>query len=158
MAYTPISWEDYPSVNTPVSASNLNHMDTQIKANADDIEDIKDDITTLNNNLATIFPSNNYRIESDTTHSDVLEVSVSNPTDIANMPHFIYQRTSGTPLSNMPSDISSGFIGIRFVHFFNVQNVVAEMVQLQPPFSRYYCKWNGSAFGSWYKSTATVVS
>ena len=52
MAYTPISWEDYPSVNTPVSASNLNHMDTQIKANADDIEDIKDDITTLNNNLA----------------------------------------------------------------------------------------------------------
>ena len=52
MAYTPISWEDYPSVNTPVSASNLNHMDTQIKTNADDIEDIKDDITTLNNNLA----------------------------------------------------------------------------------------------------------
>jgi hypothetical protein len=52
MAYTPVSWEDYPSVNTPVSASNLNHMDTQIKANADDIEDIKGDITTLNNNLA----------------------------------------------------------------------------------------------------------
>ena len=52
MAYTPVSWEDYPSVNTPVSASNLNHMDTQIKANADDIEGIQGDITTLNNNLA----------------------------------------------------------------------------------------------------------
>ena len=60
MAYTPISWEDYPSVNTPVSASNLNHMDTQIKANADDIEDIKDDITTLNNNLATLFSGGTY--------------------------------------------------------------------------------------------------
>jgi hypothetical protein len=52
MAYTPVSWEDYPSVNTPISANNLNHMDTQIKTNADDIEDIKGDITTLNNNLA----------------------------------------------------------------------------------------------------------
>lgn len=60
MAYTPVSWEDYPSVNTPISANNLNHMDTQIKTNADDIEDIKEDITTLNNNLATLFSSGHY--------------------------------------------------------------------------------------------------
>lgn len=88
----------------------------------------------------------------------MLTVSLTNPTHIDNMPHLIYQHASGTALTNMPSDISGGFIGIRFVHFFNAQNVVVEMVQLAQPFARYYCKWNGVGFGSWYKSVATVVS
>lgn len=35
MAYTPIGWQDLPSEETPISADNLNHMDEQIKANAD---------------------------------------------------------------------------------------------------------------------------
>lgn len=35
MPYTPVGWEDVPSEKTPIDADNLNHMDEQIKANAD---------------------------------------------------------------------------------------------------------------------------
>lgn len=42
MAYTPIGWQDLPSEETPISADNLNHMDEQIKANADNIEGVVD--------------------------------------------------------------------------------------------------------------------
>lgn len=45
--YTKINWQDYPSKQTPINAENLNHMDDQIKDNADDIKDIKDDITEI---------------------------------------------------------------------------------------------------------------
>lgn len=30
MAYTKINWEDFPSTNTPINATNLNHMDQGI--------------------------------------------------------------------------------------------------------------------------------
>lgn len=88
----------------------------------------------------------------------MLEVSLANPRNIINMPHLIHQHSSGTALRNIPSDISGDWIGLRFVHFFNSQNVVVEMVQLEAPFAHYYSKWNGVGFGSWYKSVATVVS
>ena len=48
MAYTKINWEDSPSTNTPINASNLNKMDTQIKDNADDIEELESNISKLN--------------------------------------------------------------------------------------------------------------
>ena len=46
MSYSKINWENLPSENTPLNATNLNKMDTQIKQNADDIEEIN---TTLFN-------------------------------------------------------------------------------------------------------------
>lgn len=66
--YTRVNWEDYPSTDTPINASNLNKMDAGIKANnngikaletaqgAADISSIGDGtvkgaISTLNNDL-----------------------------------------------------------------------------------------------------------
>lgn len=54
MSYKKIGWEDYPSINTPINAANLNHMDEGIAAlfsQMDSIEEIShaeiDDIMNL---------------------------------------------------------------------------------------------------------------
>lgn len=141
--------------NDTTTAEEVTYDDTSTQLGATNVQGA---IGALNNNLATIFPSNNFKIESDTSHSNVLEVSLASPRDIINMPHLIHQHSSRTALRNIPSDISGEWIGLRFVHFFDSQNVVVEMVQLAAPFAHYYSKWNGVGFGSWYKSVATVVS
>ena len=46
--YTRVNWEDLPSTNTPINATNLNKMDEGIK-------DLENDITNLENNI-----TNNY--------------------------------------------------------------------------------------------------
>ena len=48
-AYEKINWKDYPDTSTPITAEKLNHMDNQIKQNADDIDTAKSDIEDLNN-------------------------------------------------------------------------------------------------------------
>ena len=71
MAYNPINWEDYPSEKTPVTAQALNHMDMQIKANADAIVELsKGDVTTLTGTLSKnatqlIFTSNKFTANSE---------------------------------------------------------------------------------------------
>lgn len=37
MAYTKTTWEDLPSTNTPITASNLNNIENQVYANTNDI-------------------------------------------------------------------------------------------------------------------------
>lgn len=41
MAYGLINWKDFPNEETPLSSFNLNHMDTQIKKNADAVDVLK---------------------------------------------------------------------------------------------------------------------
>ena len=101
---------------------------------------------------------NNYQIKSDTAHSDVLEISTSSPTDDANMPHLIYQVTSGTPLTNMPSDVTGGFIGIREVYYFDSNNIAVKITRISEPFETYMNRWNGSIWKGWYKHNYIVVS
>ena len=66
--YTRVNWEDYPSTDTPINASNLNKMDAGVKANNNGIKaletaqgaadisaigdgTVKGAISTLNNDL-----------------------------------------------------------------------------------------------------------
>lgn len=52
MAYSKINWENSPSTNTPINATNLNKMDTQIKDNADDIEGLDTRVTNAESNIS----------------------------------------------------------------------------------------------------------
>ena len=51
MAYELINWKDFPNEETPLSSFNLNHMDTQIKRNADDIEEQNKNIEELHKDI-----------------------------------------------------------------------------------------------------------
>ena len=39
MAYKKVGWKDYPSTDTPINATNLDHMDAGILENAQTIGD-----------------------------------------------------------------------------------------------------------------------
>ena len=64
MAYTRVNWEDSPSTNTPISASNLNKMDKGIKDNYDEIqtkatlEDIQDNLVNVSNEVDNTYKVN----------------------------------------------------------------------------------------------------
>jgi len=63
MSYTKTNWENLPSTNTPINATNLNKIEQGIKDNSDDIDLLKGtvlynnasgttgNITTLNDNI-----------------------------------------------------------------------------------------------------------
>lgn len=60
MAYSKTTWEDLPSTNTPITASNLNKIENQVYANTNDI-------ATNTTNIAT-----------NTSDIDNLETTISN--------------------------------------------------------------------------------
>ena len=51
LSYSRVNWQQSPSKSTPLSAANLNVMDTGIKNNNDMISNIRDEITQLNSNI-----------------------------------------------------------------------------------------------------------
>ena len=53
MAYTKTTWEDLPSTNTPITASNLNKIENQVYANTNDIATNTGNISTNTTNIAT---------------------------------------------------------------------------------------------------------
>lgn len=53
MAYTKTTWQDLPSTNTPITASNLNNIENQVDANTDDIADLQTDVATNTSNIST---------------------------------------------------------------------------------------------------------
>ena len=100
-------------------------------------------------------------IKSNTDHADVLFISVNDANSIANRPHLVHQLSSGSAVSHMPSDVGTkGFVGIRFVHYFDTNNIVVELKSLAPPFSTYYTRWNNTqyAWTHWYRIVPTDVS
>ena len=46
MSYTKIGWQDEPSTTTPISATNLNHMDDEIKTSSDKVDLILGDLAS----------------------------------------------------------------------------------------------------------------
>ena len=124
------------------------------------LDQAKEDIIRINSDLSDWIAYNNYFIESDTSHANVTEIDINNANAEVNLPHLVWQKGSGTALIGMPSDISGGWLGVRYVHYFNSQNIVIELLQLgsTTSFNRYYRKYNGTTWGSWYKTSATVVS
>lgn len=65
MSYKKIGWEDYPSVNTPINAENLNHMDEGIA----DLSKQMGDIEEISN--AEIDAIMNLEISDDLENSDL---------------------------------------------------------------------------------------
>lgn len=114
----------------------------------------------LNSDLAEFIAESNYRIKSNTEHTDVLNISITDANSIINKPHLV-QQIAGSPLSGMPSDIgSNGFVGIRYVHYFDTNNILVELKSMSPPFTTYYNRYSNEqhAWASWYRSIPTVVS
>ena len=46
MSYSKTTWEDLPSTNTPITASNLNNIENQVYANTNDIATNTTNIST----------------------------------------------------------------------------------------------------------------
>ena len=45
MSYKKVGWKNYPDTSTPINATNLDHMDSQIQANANGIDSINESLT-----------------------------------------------------------------------------------------------------------------
>ena len=44
MSYKKVGWKNYPDTSTPINATNLDHMDSQIQANANGIDSINESL------------------------------------------------------------------------------------------------------------------
>lgn len=67
MSYSKINWENSPSTNTPINATNLNKMDTQIKQNADDIEEINTTLFNLIYPIGSIYETSDAAFDPNTS-------------------------------------------------------------------------------------------
>lgn len=112
----------------------------------------------VNMDINEMTAKTNFIIKSDTDHTDVLEISTADAYAIENKPHLVHQVGSGTPLTNMPSDVSGGFVGYREVLYFDSSNIAVKLTRLAEPFDTYMNRWNGTVWKGWYKSVSTVVS
>lgn len=54
MAYTKTIWEDLPSTNTPLNATNLNNIEDQVETNTNDIEDLVSDVATNTGDISSL--------------------------------------------------------------------------------------------------------
>ena len=98
--------------------------------------------------------SNNWVIQNGGEHDDVLDVSLTNPTDERNRPHRVIQHSSsGVAITNMPSDFpaNTGFVGIREVHMFDRNNILVDLYQTNSSGIHYLNKYNGSTWIGWVK-------
>lgn len=54
LSYSRVNWQQSPSKSTPLSAANLNVMDTGIKNNNDMISNLRNEVAQLNNNMVIV--------------------------------------------------------------------------------------------------------
>lgn len=141
-----IIFKDYPDTSTPLNASNMNAL-------SDAIDGIDDRVVELNSNLEKWnIPSKNIIIQSDTDHTDVTNISTTNPSADINKPCRVHQVSSGSAVKGMPSVFPQGvgFVGIRYVEYFNPQNITIRLEEIAPVLGRVWTRaWNGSAWGKW---------
>ena len=77
MAYKKVGWKDYPSTDTPINATNLDHMDAGILENAQTIGD-KTKISGIGDGtVAGAIAANTAAIEQNTRSLDDTKKSVS---------------------------------------------------------------------------------
>ena len=119
---------------------------------------VKSELSTLSSNLYNWIPKNNFIIKSDTDHTNITQIDRNNPNHELNQPHLVHQTSTGTPLTGMPSELTGGFLGIRYVHYFDANNIVIELRTLGAHFKIYYRAYNGTGWGNWYKVTPTQLS
>ena len=115
--------------------------------------------TALSNYPAFAYSNRAYDIVSDGTYTNIREVALSDPLSWKNQPRRFYQKANGTALSGMPTDFPSGTgcLGVRYVHYYDANNVTIELVQCNNPTAVYFDTWNGSAWGGWKKLTLASV-
>lgn len=116
MSYSKINWENLPSENTPLNATNLNKMDTQIKDNADDIETNTSDISELDTRLTTAESNiSNFNL---TTYEDATSLTTSRGT-LSSGSSVHIAKNSGGSLAKIYGtcvltgfSVSSGYVGV----------------------------------------------
>lgn len=113
MPYTPIGWKDFPNEETPLSATNLNKMDMQIKENTEKLDNFNPD---LPNNVAL------YKEEHSTTEpiprdADLLEGHPSS--------YYAKQTEIGEVKENLTQKQNSVKIGI-----FTINTVANSAVEI----------------------------
>lgn len=127
-----------------------NYLQVGDEYGADEINEQNEAINNINADLFDWMPYDNYIIKSDTDYTDVLLVSLSDAHSENNRPHKVFQQSGGTALRNMPSDFPQGteFVGFRYVHYFNPQNILVELINLSNYYS-YFNKYDGTGWSGW---------
>lgn len=110
MAYEPINWKDFPNEETPLSSFNLNHMDTQIKKNADAVDVLKPFKTEAEKKFSQIDKelANSKVIEADGTNFEL--TTSEGGVLIKHMEGASSQ--DGTPTPDNPIEIKSADVNI----------------------------------------------
>lgn len=47
MSYKKVGWKNYPDTSTPINATNLDHMDSQIQVNANAVDKLNENVTSV---------------------------------------------------------------------------------------------------------------
>lgn len=110
MAYELINWKDFPNEETPLSSFNLNHMDTQIKKNADAVDVLKPFKTEAEKKFSQIDKelANSKVIEADGTNFEL--TTSEGGVLIKHMKGASSQ--DGTPTPDNPIEIKSADVNI----------------------------------------------
>lgn len=142
--FSKITFKDYPDTSTPLNADNLNKM-------TDAIDGIDDRVVELNSNLYNWIARNNYIIKSDTEHDSVLNIHTTDANADANQPHLVFQTTTGSAIKSMPSlfPAGMGFVGIRYVDFFDPNNIYVRLVELNPVVNRVWIRRYNNSTNTW---------
>lgn len=125
------------------------------------VQNIENSLDSLNSNLEKWnAPSKNITIKSDTDYSAILQIDTADPTAYINRPCRVLQTSTGSAISNMPSIFPQGtnFIGIRYVDYFNAQNIRVRLEEISPVAGRVWIRqWNGSAWGKWINGNIPYI-
>jgi len=140
-------FKNYPDTTTPINAENLNHLDNAIY----DLDQAAASLTNCN-----IIPNTNsivIRNDGGSDYTDILHVDLNNATADINKPCRVYQVSSQTAISGMPSDFptGTGFVGFRFVDYWNKDNIDVRIIKSggNVMYGRHY--GSSSGWGAWYK-------
>lgn len=143
--FSKITFKNYPDTSTPIDADNLNKMTDAIDGIDDRVVDIGDNLDKWN------IPNTNILIASDSDNNNVLMVSTDVYSDW-NKPCRVHQTSSGSALNGMPPLFPQGvgFVGIRYVDYFNAQNIQIRLQEISPVQGRWWTrKYNGTSWGNW---------
>lgn len=127
MAYKKVGWKDYPSTDTPINATNLDHMDAGILENAQAIGD-KTKISGIGDGtIAGAIAANKSAIEQNTQSLTNINVSVGKDGKL----HFVDSTGADTVIP-----FNSGYKEVAIV-FADYQRVVA-CILIKPDKSVHY--------------------
>ena len=102
-----------------------------------------------------------YSNSQDSHYKNLLYIATSSATSKPNLPKLVFQRAADEKMNGLPSDIPSTFIGVRYVHYFDENNIMIELKTITGAGGLhpiYFNSYNGSTWTGWTKLTPTAVS